>query len=62
MESTLYGIFTLIGFVSEISLVRFQILHQTRVKIPYARAFHEVISMYSTQSHGRSQSQLDILV
>ena len=31
------------------SLVRFQILHQLdRVKIPYARAFHEVISIYFT--------------
>ena len=28
MESALYGIFTLVGEVSEISLVRFQILHQ----------------------------------
>ena len=41
MESTLYGIFTLVGFVSEISDTS-----PTRVKIPYARAFHEVISIY----------------
>ena len=39
MESALYGIFTLVGFVSEISLVR--------VKIPYARPFHEV-SIFNT--------------
>ena len=51
MESALYGIFTLVGFVSEISLVRcahsFDFRYfTTRVKIPYARAFHEVISIY----------------
>ena len=49
MESALYGIFTL-GEVSEISLVRcahsFDFRYfTTRVKIPYARAFHEVISI-----------------
>ena len=51
MESALYGIFTLVGFVSEISLVRcahsFDFRCFTRVKIPYARAFHEVISIYN---------------
>ena len=49
MESTLYRIFTLVGFVSEISDTS-----PTRVKIPYARAFHEVISMYCT-THWRKQ-------
>ena len=46
----MYEIFALVGEVSEISLVR--CAHSfdsdttpTRVKIPYARAFHEVISM-----------------
>ena len=37
MESALYRIFTLVSEVSEIS--------PTHVKIPYARAFHEVISL-----------------
>ena len=51
MESALYGIFTLVGFVSETSLVRcahsFDFRYfTTRVKIPYARAFHEVISIF----------------
>ena len=50
MGSALYGIFTLVGEVSEISLVRCphsfdSDTSPTRVKIPYARAFHEVISM-----------------
>ena len=52
MESALYWIFTLAGEVSEISLVR--CAHSfdtapTRVKIPYARAFHEVISIFKIE-------------
>ena len=45
MESTLYGIFALVRFVSEISLVQFQIRHQL-VRKSRTRAFHEVISIY----------------
>jgi len=48
MESAFYAIFTLVGEVSEISLVRcahsFDFTN-LRVKIPYARAFHEVITI-----------------
>ena len=47
MESALYGIFTLAGFVSEISDTS-----PTREKIPYARAFHEVISIYYIKVSG----------
>ena len=48
MESTLYQNFTRVGEVSENSLVRWLTRSisdtlPTRVKIPYARAFHEVI-------------------
>ena len=50
MESALYGIFTLVNFVSEshsfAALTRsISDTSPTRVKIPYARAFHEVMSM-----------------
>ena len=46
MERALYGIFTL-GEVSEISLTRsISDTAPTRVKIPYVRAFHEVISIF----------------
>ena len=59
MESALYGIFTLVGFVSEISLVRCghsldSDTSPTRVKIPYARAFHEVISIYGPLQRAES--------
>ena len=51
MDNTLYGIFTLVGFVSEISLAALtrsiSDTSPTRVKIPYAHAFHEVISIFS---------------
>ena len=52
----MYGIFTRVGEVSEISL--FAALTRsisdtapTRVKIPYARAFHEVISKSDDDFH-----------
>ena len=46
MESTVYGIFTLVGFVSEISLIRcahsFDFRYFTNsMKIPYARDIHD---------------------
>ena len=44
MESALYGIFTLAALIRSISDAS-----PTRVKIPYARAFHEVISI--SQAH-----------
>ena len=51
MESALYGIFTLVGFVSEISLVRcahsFDFRYFTNsCENPVQSAFHEVISGY----------------
>ena len=51
MESALYGIFTLVGFVSEIERVSaansFDFRYFTNsCENPYARAFHEVISIY----------------
>ena len=53
MDSALYGIFTLVGFVSEISLVRCAFSFDFRYftnscEIPCVRAFHEVISISLT--------------
>ena len=51
MESALYGIYALVVFVSEILLVRcahsFDFWYVN--KIPYARTFHEVFSIYQTE-------------
>ena len=63
MESALYRIFTLVGFVSEISLARcahsFDLdTSPTRVKIPYARAFHEVISMFKITRNDVMKSKM----
>ena len=44
MESSLYGVFALVGFVSEISLVRCAHSFNFRY-VTNARAFHEVISI-----------------
>ena len=53
MESALYGIFTVVGEVSEISLARcahsfdFRYFTDSCETDPYARAFHVVVSILS---------------
>ena len=43
MESTLYGIFALVGFVSEIERVS--------ASIPFVYAFHEVVSIFFAKEY-----------